>query len=123
MRCSSLLYLLLLPFVSPILRLYWNQSNCNGISRGGDGHPAFFYRAGILSLSTISSQLSLGSQIARCAVLIFTFANRYCPPIRSRPINPPTSTSHWHPEQSLRRRSPRMVVKRSRSFVETTSVP
>ena len=44
-------------------------------------------------------------------------------PIRALPVNSPASTLHGHPEQSLRRCSPCMMVKRSGSLVEPASVP
>ena len=44
-------------------------------------------------------------------------------PIRLRPVDPPTFTRHRHPEQSLWRCSPNMVVQRSGSLVEPSCMP
>ena len=44
-------------------------------------------------------------------------------PIRALPVDAPAPPCHGHPKQSLRWRPSRMMIKRSRSLVESASVP
>src|SRR6266704_5546017 len=44
-------------------------------------------------------------------------------PIRARPIYPPASSRHCHPEQRLLWRPTRMVVQRRCALIESASVP
>jgi hypothetical protein len=45
------------------------------------------------------------------------------PPVCALPVNPPTSTRHWSPEQLLARRSFRVMVERSGALEEASRMP